>query len=192
MIDTAKKLTKANLLFRLMDITKIVFENEFDLIFSNATLHWIKNHGKLLNDCYSALKSNGMIRFNFAGDGNSFQFIRAVREVTQNQSYVQYFHNFDWPWFMPTVEHYQDIIAKTKFRNVRVWEEKADRHFTQEEIMKWIEQPCIIPFLRSITNDRTKKEFTEDVVTRTMRETRRDNNTFLETFRRINVIAEKY
>jgi len=193
MINSAKKLTKTNLLFKLIDITKIGFENEFDLIFSNATLHWIKNHNDLLRKCYSALKANGTIRFNFAGDGNCSQFIKVVREVMQSQPYAQYFRNFDWPWFMPTVEHYQDLMRKTEFGDQRVWEENADRHFTtQEEITNWIEQPSIIPFLRNITNDRNKKEFTENVVTKMIHETRKDNNTFFETFRRINVIAKKY
>jgi trans-aconitate 2-methyltransferase len=192
MIDSAKTLTKTNLLFKLMDITKISFENEFDLIFSNATLHWIGDHNDLLRKCHLALKEDGMIRFNFAGDGNCSRFIKVVREVIQSEPYAEYFWNFDWPWFMPTVEHYQDLIRRTEFREPKVWEENADRLFaTQEEMTKWIEQPSIVPFLRSIVGEKAKREFTENVVTRMIQETREGGNTFFETFRRINVIARK-
>jgi len=48
MIDTAKKIEGENLKFQLMDIDMIKFDNEFDLIFSNATLHWVRDHKKLL------------------------------------------------------------------------------------------------------------------------------------------------
>lgn len=34
-----------------MDINAIDFENKFDVIFSNAALHWIKDHESLLKDC---------------------------------------------------------------------------------------------------------------------------------------------
>jgi trans-aconitate 2-methyltransferase len=192
MIDTAEELTEANLQFKLMDITKIKFENQFDLIFSNATLHWIKNHEELLRTCHLALKANGMIRFNFAGDGNCTQFNMTVKETMRSPKYAEYFREFDWPWFMPTVEQYRDLMSRTEFKEHRVWEENVDRHFTtQEEMAKWIEQPSIIPFLRNIPDEQTKKEFTNHVVTRMVQETRKDDETFFETFRRINVTATK-
>ncbi|PKP59652.1 MAG: methyltransferase type 11, partial [Candidatus Altiarchaeales archaeon HGW-Altiarchaeales-1] len=78
MINEAKKSEKENLHFLVMDINEINFSNEFDLIFSNATLHWVKDHKKLLANCHTALKSGGIIRFNFAGDGNCSNFFAVV------------------------------------------------------------------------------------------------------------------
>ena len=49
MIQTAKPKGKANLFFILMDIDQISFEEEFDVVYSNATLHWIKDHHRLLS-----------------------------------------------------------------------------------------------------------------------------------------------
>ena len=49
----------ANLEFRQLDINEIDFEGMSDLIFSNATLHWIKDHGGFAiswwTACWSAL-----------------------------------------------------------------------------------------------------------------------------------------
>ena len=44
MIATARKLEAKNLSFRVEDINNLDFKNEFDLVFSNAALHWVKNH----------------------------------------------------------------------------------------------------------------------------------------------------
>ena len=44
MINTAKKLERNNLIFICMDINDMDFVNQFDLVFSNAALHWVKNH----------------------------------------------------------------------------------------------------------------------------------------------------
>ena len=45
MIDTAQKRVKSNLAFMQMDINTLDFENRFDVIFSNAALHWVNGHG---------------------------------------------------------------------------------------------------------------------------------------------------
>lgn len=61
MIETAKQRSRDNLVFTQMDINKIRFQNEFNVIFSNATLHWIKDHKKLLYNCFMALKAGCML-----------------------------------------------------------------------------------------------------------------------------------
>jgi len=43
MLIEAKKSEKENLHFLVMDINDMDFSDEFDLIFSNAVLHWVKN-----------------------------------------------------------------------------------------------------------------------------------------------------
>ncbi len=63
MIETAKMLCKNNLDFIHMNINEINFENEFDFIFSNAALHWVKDHKQLLKNIYRALKTHGIIVF---------------------------------------------------------------------------------------------------------------------------------
>ena len=48
MIETAKEQVRPNLTFRLLDVLKSHYRDQFDVVFSNATLHWIKHHKKLL------------------------------------------------------------------------------------------------------------------------------------------------
>ena len=50
MIESAKKLGKGNLKFRILNINDINYKSKFDLIISNATLHWVKDHRKLLEN----------------------------------------------------------------------------------------------------------------------------------------------
>lgn len=39
-----------------MDINQMEFYEEYDIIFSNAALHWILDHENLLKRSYGALK----------------------------------------------------------------------------------------------------------------------------------------
>ena len=115
MIKTAKEIESNNLIFQRLDIDNITFNNQFDIIFSNATLHWVKNHNKLLNNCYKALKQHGIIRFNFASNGNCATFFNVIKEVIFSEKYKKYFNSFEWPWFMPSINEYQNIIGTNDF-----------------------------------------------------------------------------
>src|SRR5208283_3438426 len=74
MIEAAQGKQRSNLRFRLMDIDELNYVEQFDVVFSNATLHWIKDHERLLRNVGRALRKSGKLRFNFAGDGNCSHF----------------------------------------------------------------------------------------------------------------------
>jgi trans-aconitate 2-methyltransferase len=81
MIDAARQRRRKNLHFIIMDISDITFNAEFDVVFSNASLHWVQEHGKLLQKVQQGLRPGGVLRFNFAGDGNCSHFFQVVKEA---------------------------------------------------------------------------------------------------------------
>jgi trans-aconitate methyltransferase len=189
MIQTAKRIRKSNLEFLLLDINAIDFVEKFDLIFSNATLHWIFDHERLLENCFRALCPGGAIRFNFAGEGNCSNFYAVLRKVMEMDEHKVYFIDFSWPWYMPQVDTYRQLVERTRFRDSKVWPDKADRFFSDEDAMiKWIDQPAIVPFLRHMPTDKGKT-FRDLVVSRMILRTKQSDGTCFETFRRINVLA---
>ncbi len=191
MIKSALKHRRGNLEFKQMDINNLAFENEFDLIFSNAALHWIKNHDALLSNVLNHLKTDGIIRFNFAAEGNCSNFYRVVKQVMQQPEFAVYFENFAWPWFFPNVNEYKDFIGGFNFKEFKVWSENADIYFANSKAMiGWIEQPSIVPFLKHV-DSRDKKKFRDTVVKQMIQTTQQDDGTCFETFRRINVFAKK-
>ena len=191
MIQTAKQIRKSNLEFLLLDITAIAFEEEFDLIFSNAALHWILDHESLLENCSRALCPGGSVRFNFAGEGNCANFYAVVREAMEMEDYKEYFCDFSWPWYMPPVQTCRRLVEQARFRDIKVWLENADRYFPDEDaIIRWIDQPAIVPFLKHLPTDKGKT-FRDLVAGRMIVRTKQSDGTCYETFRRINVLAYK-
>ncbi len=191
MIKKAQELKIANLCFALMDINDLDFQDEFDLIFSNATLHWIKDHEKLLSNCYSALRCGGTIRFNFAGDGNCSNFNSVSQEIMALPQFAAFFQDFEWPWYMPDTREYGSLVKRSRFAQVKIWEENADRYFEcPVDMIKWIDQPSLVPFLKVIP-EKQKGSFRDLVVEQMLELTRQPDNKCFETFRRINVLAEK-
>jgi len=191
MIQTAKKCEKDNLSFICMDINDMDFKNDFDIIFSNATLHWVKNHEKLLKNSRTALKPNGFIRWNFAGDGNCSNFFDIVTSVINEEDYNEYFINFEWPWYMPSIEEYEKLIAKSGFSSVYINQENKDRYFSNvDEMIKWIDQPSIVPFIPCLPNNK-KENFRDTVIRGMIEKTKEADGRCFETFRRIDVKCVK-
>ena len=59
MIDKAKE-QFSNIEFKVCDALNLPFENEFDVVFSNAVFHWINDHDTLLKNIYKVLKPQGL------------------------------------------------------------------------------------------------------------------------------------
>ena len=55
---------------RLCDAQEIEFEDEFDAVFSNAALHWMRRQKQLSNRVYRALKPGGRFVVEMGGEGN--------------------------------------------------------------------------------------------------------------------------
>jgi trans-aconitate methyltransferase len=191
MIEAAGSKGRKNLLFLLMDINDLSYVAQFDVVFSNATLHWIKDHKRLLRNAGRALREGGRLRFNFAGQGNCAHFFSVIREAMSLDEFAAHFAGFDWPWYMPSVEEYSALMDGSGLDSRRVWGENADRYFQDApEMIKWIDQPSLVPFLAHVP-DGMKPRFREYVIKKMIAETQQDDGRCFETFRRINVSARK-
>ncbi|MFW5775560.1 MAG: class I SAM-dependent methyltransferase [Chitinivibrionales bacterium] len=191
MLEAAYEKKKPNLEFRQMDIENLQVSGPFDLIFSNAALHWVKDHGTLWRDIESLLSKTGAVRFNFAAQGNCHHFCSIIRRAMDLPEYRECFREFVWPWFTPDVQQYREILKPYRFSEVDVWEQNADTFFPDRQaIIGWINQPSIVPFLRHVPEDK-KEGFRHYVIDRMLEETRKEDGTYFETFRRINVRVKK-
>ena len=191
MIEVAKEKEENNIKFLLMDLNEIDLNRQFDFIFSNAALHWIKNHKQLWTNIHKILKPNGFVRFNFAADGNCSHFFKVIKEIIVFEEYRKYFSEFQWPWYTPSLDEYENILNDFAFSELNVWEENADRFFPDREaVIKWVDQPNIVPFLENVPGNK-KELFREIVIEQMIKETLQENGRCFETFRRINVLAKK-
>lgn len=95
------------------------------------------------------------------------------------------------PWFMPSKNHYEELISNIGYSHFTITEVNRDRYFlTSDEMIKWIEQPCIVPFIERIP-DTLKSKFHKEVIEEMLDRTQQSNGTYFETFRRLQIYAKK-
>jgi trans-aconitate 2-methyltransferase len=191
MIAAAARQALPNLRFQLRDMRALACDQEFDAVFSNSALHWVKDHPDLLRRVLRALKPGGFARFNFPADGNCATFNGVVQQVMAQLPYAPGFRGFEWPWYMPALDDYRRLVSQLPCREVRVYSENADRLFPDADTMvRWIDQPCLVPFLPQVAPcDRAA--FRAEVVDRMIRATRQSDGRCFEQFRRVHAFFRR-
>lgn len=102
-----------NLRFEISDARKLAFRDEFDAVFSNATLHWIHEPELVLQGIWKALRPGGRFVAELGGKGNiramQDAFDRALVELgAGNAGEVR-------PWYYPSVSEYATLAERNGF-----------------------------------------------------------------------------
>lgn len=191
MIRAAARHAATNLSFRRQAIEQLDEAGKWDVVFSNATLHWLHDHVDLLGRVRAAVRPGGLVRLNFAADGNSGTLVRTLRSAMAEEAFKRPFHGFKWPWFMPTIDEYSSLVSQAGFAESDVWGENADRTLESEEaLIGWLDQPCLIPFLRHLS-PALRGSFRDLVISRVRVAMTQPDGSLFETFRRVNVRARR-
>ena len=175
-----------NVQFRTMDIMHIDFHEQFDVIFSNSALHWIDDHERVLDNIHYALRRGGSAWLKFGSHGNMQRFLETVKRVKTSTEYSDYFRDFACPWKHLRIRDYRRILQQTDFTIVYLREEMADREFSRDSLISWIEHPSIVPFLNRLPLEK-REGFRDEVVEKMLNVTRVGNHRHLELFRKIVV-----
>ena len=124
---TFPKEKHSNLEFHVMDAREIHFERKFDLIFSNAALHWVDDHEKFLRGAGSALKPGGRLIVSCGGKGNAQDVFVAMRPEIRLARWREFFRNMPEPYFFYAPQDYEKWLPKAGFKtnNVKLAEKDA-------------------------------------------------------------------
>lgn len=99
--------TYPNLNFCVMDVANLDFSAEFDVIFSNASLHWVKDQLSVLKGVKRSLKKSGIFFFQMGGKGNVRDLIDVLNRLIGTIDWKPYFHDFVFPYGFYGTEEYQ-------------------------------------------------------------------------------------
>ncbi|WP_374949071.1 class I SAM-dependent methyltransferase [Mucilaginibacter sp.] len=100
--------------FVVADATAFSFEEPFDAVFSNATLHWIKDADAAIKQIYDALKPGGRFVAEMGGKGNMHHMVAATKQVLANYGYDKVDENN--PWYFPSPAQYAARLEQQGFR----------------------------------------------------------------------------
>jgi trans-aconitate methyltransferase len=109
-----------NLRFQKQDASSLPFNNEFDVIFSNATLHWIIDHNPVLQGISASLKDGGKILLQMGGRGNAHEVEVVMKRLIKKDEWSRYFDDFNFSYGFYGPDEYSRWLLEAGLNAKRV------------------------------------------------------------------------
>ncbi|NUQ62886.1 MAG: class I SAM-dependent methyltransferase [Pirellulales bacterium] len=102
---------------RVIDAHQLPFRNQFDAVFSNAALHWMRRADEVLAGVFLALKAGGRFVAECGASGNVARIEAALCAALARRGVDADPVN---PWYFPTPDEYRLKLIGQGFRVVRM------------------------------------------------------------------------
>jgi trans-aconitate methyltransferase len=128
----------SSLQFEVMDARSLNTNRRFDLVFSNAAMHWVDDHPAFLRGAAKHLCIEGRLVLSCGGAGNASGIIAALEKVTSSSAWQRYFHGFHFPYYFYSPSDYSVWLPEANLTPVRCeLVEKDMIHDSPEGLAGW-------------------------------------------------------
>jgi SAM-dependent methyltransferase len=97
---------------RVMDGERLTFETEYDAVFSNAALHWMKRADDVIDGVWRALVPGGRFVAECGGEGNVAKIEAALLAALDPRGLDGMRH---YPWYYPSIDEYRGRLTARGF-----------------------------------------------------------------------------
>jgi trans-aconitate 2-methyltransferase len=173
----AKASPSSTLHFQLADIESFIADRPFDLIFSNAALHWIPNHERLFSHLMPLLAPHGQLAVQMPANHDhpshriaaevaaSFGIEPRTVNILAPESYAALLHRLGFTRQHVRLQVYGHVLASTA------------------DVVEWTKGSTLTPYREALSADRYE-EFLTDYTNRLVA-TLGDSRPYFYTFKRV-------
>ncbi len=152
-----------NLRFTLLDACDLNFSQEFDVVFSNAALHWISDHPSLLQRIKTSLKYGGTVSAQMGGKGNASGILKVLDTMMTGERWSDFFTGFSAPYTFYDDREYSMLLASVGLKVKRAeLIPKQMMHSGREGLAGWI-RTTWLPYIRRVP-ETVKTDFIYEIV----------------------------
>lgn len=154
-----------NLKFKVMDARQIRFDRPFDLLFSNAALHWVNDHQAFLRGAAAVLKSGARLVVSCGGKGNAHDVFLALRPEMRRARWREFFRNLEAPYFFFSPADYEKWLPQFGFKSCRIKLAPKDATYSgREGFATWLHTTWL-PYIQRVPQS-VREEFIQAVTDR--------------------------
>lgn len=147
------------------DIESFVPEASVDLVFSNAALHWVKEHDSLFPRMMSWLKPGGVLAVQMPNNADAPS--HSVRqEIARSGAWAERFEGKIAPSTALKHETYYKYLAPVA-RHVDIWETTYTHVLSgTDPVAEWTRSTALRPYLALLDNEQDQEAFYSDYALR--------------------------
>jgi precorrin-6B methylase 2 len=141
-----------------MDALGISFNEEYDAVFSNSAIHWIKELETIYRLIYKSLKYNGRIMIQ-TGIREMNPLIQTFITVLGDERYRPYLAEIKLPWRFLTADETRAILHIAGFSDIDLFLHPDRQIFKSvKELSGYLESAAMVPLLPHIPGEE-KQDF---------------------------------
>jgi trans-aconitate methyltransferase len=131
--------------------------------FSNAALHWMRDHPAVLEGVARSLKSSGKILFQMGGAGNAHQILAVAGQVMASADWETLFQDFPLPYWFYSPQEYLPWLEQAGLQVKRVELLSKDMlHLGREGLAGWI-RTTWLPYTHRVPEP-LREQFISEIV----------------------------
>jgi trans-aconitate methyltransferase len=155
-----------NLKFQVCDAREIdSIAGRFNIVFSNAALHWVDNHEAILRGAASVLKPGGRLVISCGGKGNAHDVFLAMRPEMRLKRWRGFFRELAKPYFFYSPRDYETWLPQFGFEITTLKLEPKDSSYEGTNgLAAWL-RTTWLPFVQRVPEN-LREEFIAAVTQR--------------------------
>ena len=168
------------------DLSMVPFCGAFDLIFSTATLHWIRDQDRLFAQLRAALRSGGRLEAQCGGGPNLATIHARADALAATEPFRAHFNRWEEPWLFATPGATAARLERAGFTAIDCWVEHAPTTFPDaERFGAFIESVVMRPYLARLRDPALRRRFLDAIVD----QAEKDDPAFTLDYWRLNISA---
>ena len=139
----------------------IDYEKKYDLIFSNATLHWVTEAKEMYGKLFKALKPEGKLAVHQGGFRSYFGLHKVVLQAIHNLNFDRYFENWEYPIYYPTSDEMEHMLLEIGYEQVRVISHVTDGK-EHSNLIDNFKNASLLPYLNRLPDVASRENLTTE------------------------------
>ena len=121
MIERAREVLGPDAELVVADLVDLELAEPVDVVFSNATFHWILDHDRLFARMHSWLRPGGVVEAQCGGEGNVAEWIRAIDAANGDERFAPYLRTMPPASNFASVGDTESRLRRAGFEPIKVW-----------------------------------------------------------------------
>lgn len=179
------------------DLAQVKIPEKLDVIFSNAALHWVKDHEQVFRHFWDLLKSSterAQLLIQCGGDGNLQRTLTILEDVIRLSEFKQYFAKQDKPWNFAKPQTTVELLKRIGYSNLKVQlQDNTIDLMDRKMYSEFVKTVILKPFLQHLSDENIKSRFLNIFLDR-VKETSKGHkiqDPWCLDYVRLNIIANK-
>lgn len=138
----------SNVTFEVVDLFDYVAHDAFDVVLSNATMHWVLPPDRAYQCLFRLLRRGGRLAVHQGGHGTYRGLHAYTSQLLNDLDLADYFVGWRYPLYYPTAEQFGDLLAGVGFKTIKVTAVASDgseypnlvRDFSEAGLLPYLKQ----------------------------------------------------